>query len=211
MGVQKTVIGRSPEDFGAGTVEVEGNEVKIAGGTGALALGVPGNIYDNSPARIHTDVVTAEDFPGSAFAEIGSPVPNKGIIVNPREYALRGDLSTGKGSLAPSLTLPIGSTVSFMTFGHVVAFLAIAPSILESMESRIIVGQPPLFSTEATYKVGDIVDHEGFFMKCIEAVTTAGEWDDDKWRDLASTGHDPFYGGDDTELCVIEVNGFKSA
>ena len=212
MGVQKTVIGRDPEYFGAGTVIADGEEVKISGGTGALALGVPGNIYDASPARIHTDVITEEDLDGSPCAVIGLACANKGVIVNPREYALRGNLDTGTGGpLAPSLMLPAGSTASFMTFGHVVVYLAFAQGILSIMDGQIIVGKPAEFSATATYDVGDIVEHEDSLFRCISAVTAAGAWTGDtNWRLLGDGNHDPYNGGEDTELCVLEINGFKS-
>ena len=215
MSVQKTVIGRDPEYFGAGTVIADGEEVKISGGTGALALGVPGNIYDASPARIHTDVITEEDLlvDNAPCALIGRAYANKGVIVNPREYALRGNLVTGTGGpLAPSLMLPVGSTASFMTFGHVVAYLALAQVILGVMDGQIIVGKPAAFSTAATYDVGDIVTYNNGFYKCKAAVTVAGAWTGGtNWRRLGAGPLNPYValGGEDKELCVLEINGFK--
>ena len=211
MGVHKTVIGRAPEYFGAGTVIADGEEVKISGGTGALALGVPGNIYDASPARIHTDVITEGDLINAPCAWIGFAYANKGVIVNPREYALRGNPATGEGPLAPSLMLPVGSTASFMTFGHVVAYLALAQVILGVMDGQIIVGKPAAFSTAATYDVGDIVTYNNGFYKCKAAVTVAGAWTDDtNWRPFGLADLNPLVGGEDTELCVLEINGFKA-
>ena len=212
MGVQKTVIGRDPEYFGAGTVIADGEEVKISGGTGALALGVPGNIYDASPARIHTDVITEADLGVAPCAVIGQVCPNKGVIVNPREYALRGNLATGTGGpLAPSLAIPVGSTASFMTFGHVVVYLALAPEILHFMDGQVIVGKPAEFSTAATYDVGDIVTYNNGFYKCKAAVTVAGAWTGDtNWRPFGIADLNPLVGGEDTELCVLEINGFKA-
>ena len=56
MGVQKKILKRDPAFYGgAQATDSAGNSIAIGGGTGTLALGVPGNIFDASPARIHTE------------------------------------------------------------------------------------------------------------------------------------------------------------
>ena len=97
---------------------------------GTLALGVPGNIFDATPARIMTTVLTAA-------AEVGTFVTGLGVIVNPREYANKG--TTGN-PLAPSLTLPAGSVAEICTFGHIVVSTEKIADIQSGMNCRVIVG-----------------------------------------------------------------------
>lgn len=80
--------------------------------TGALALGVPGDIYDNSPLRSHP-------FIADKARECGTWVPNFGLIINPKEYALMG-------GLAPSLTVQKGQCVTCATMGHFVVAMGVA-------------------------------------------------------------------------------------
>ena len=203
MGVQKKILTRDPSFYGAGTVTgADGLAKTIQGGTGTLALGVPGNIFDASPARIHTNVLTAD-------SDCGTFVVGEGVIVNPREYALRGTTETdgsgnpiGYNTLAPSLTLSAGMVASFMTFGHVVVFLKNANAILTAMDGSILVGAPAAYDASADYAVGDYVTKDGVVYKCNTAISggetwTAGHWDAIDDSDTS------------TDLCVLEVNGLK--
>lgn len=199
MGVQKKILTRDPSFYGAGTVTgADGKQKTILGGTGTLALGVPGNIFDASPARIHTAVLPDD-------ADIGTFFPDEGIIVNPREYALKGEAGN---PLAPSLTLSAGMVASFMTFGHVVVYLADAEVILAAMDGSYIVGKPAEFSATSTYAVGDIVSYTNSgttqIYKCKTEVSSAGDWAT-VGANFQQYGIDP----DDTDLCVLEVNGLK--
>ena len=194
MGVQKAILTRDPSYYGAGTViGADGNPKQIQGGTGTLALGVPGNIFDASPARIHTALVPA------GGADVGTFVSGEGVIVNPREYALKG---VAGDPLAPSLTLTEGMTASFMTFGHVVAYLKNANAILAGMDGSILVGAPAEYDATADYAVGDLVTKDGVVYKCNTAITGGETWTAGHWDALDAT-----YTG--TDLCVLEVNGLK--
>jgi hypothetical protein len=197
MGVQKAILTRDPSYYGAGTViGADGNPKQIQGGTGTLALGVPGNIFDASPARIHTALVPA------GGADIGTFVAGEGVIVNPREYALKG---VAGAPLAPSLTLTGGMTASFMTFGHVVVYLKNAATILATsggMDGSIIVGKPADWVKSATvsYKAGDLVTYtDGKVYEAKVDVAANQDWD--------TTTNFAEYTGDD--LCVLEVNGLN--
>ena len=193
MGVQKKILTRDPSFYGAGTVTgADGLAKTIQGGTGTLALGVPGNIFDASPARIHTNVLTAD-------SDIGTFVAGEGVIVNPREYALKGEAGN---PLAPSLTLTAGMVASFMTFGHVVVYLKDANAILAAMDGSILVGAPAEYSATADYAVGDLVTKDGVVYKCNTAISGGETWTVGHWDALDST-----YTG--TDLCVLEVNGLK--
>lgn len=217
MGVQQEIIKRTPAFLGTAKVtDSTGAETDqaLGGATGALAIGVPGNIYDASPARIHTESLTTA-------ADIGTFVPGKGIIVNPREYALRGE--AGK-PLAPSLTLPAGTPASFMTFGHVVVKKTEVANIIAAsgkMAGSIIFDPPSAQGVTAAsydaattvqnshpYAVGD-VGTEGSsptkYYVCIAAYTsdasaTAFSSDTTHWAELDT---------DTLGVCVIEVNGLN--
>lgn len=194
MGVQKAILTRDPSFYGAGTVTgADGNPKQIQGGTGTLALGVPGNIFDASPARIHTALVPA------GGADIGTFVAGEGVIVNPREYALKG---ANGDPLAPSLTLTEGMTASFMTFGHVVVLLKNANAILAAMDGSFIIGAPAEYDATADYAVGDYVTKDGVVYKCNTAISGGESWTSGHWDAVGSTDTS-------TDLCVLEVNGLK--
>lgn len=203
MGVQKKILTRDPSFYGAGTVTgADGTQKTILGGTGTLALGVPGNIFDASPARIHTNVLTAD-------SDIGTFVAGEGVIVNPREYALRGTTETdgsgnpiGYNTLAPSLTLSAGMVASFMTFGHVVVYLKNANAILAAMDGSILVGAPAEYDATADYAVGDYVTKDGVVYKCNTAITGGESWTVGHWTAIDDTDTS-------TDLCVLEVNGLN--
>lgn len=80
--------------------------------TGVLALGVVGEFYDDSPHRTHPFVM-------DKTRKVGTFVPNFGIIVNPKEYALMG-------GLAPSLDLQKGQMVQTTSFGHIIVAMGVA-------------------------------------------------------------------------------------
>lgn len=110
--MQKEVLKRSFEDAGttyawknaAGESQSAGKVQKMA--TGGLALGVPGDPYDNSPMRVQPFIV-------DATRKVGGYVPNFGLIVNRHEYALYGGLE-------PSLALVKGQQVNCASMGHFV-------------------------------------------------------------------------------------------
>lgn len=133
MAVQKKVLARGYAGIDKVEVGANGTLTAIQAATGTLALGVPGNIYDATPARIVTAVLTAD-------AEIGDVVTIggiTGIIVNAREYA---NVGTDGNPLAPTLNLPSGTTVSVCSLGHVVVAADKVDGILEKMVGRVIVG-----------------------------------------------------------------------
>lgn len=100
--------------------------------TGRLALGVPGQFYDASPRRVHTEVLDAD-------AEPGQFVEGKGVLVNVRELALSG---TEDGTLEPSLKVSNGDAASFCTFGHVVVKKSELEAIMGGMKATVIAGDP---------------------------------------------------------------------
>lgn len=191
MGVQKEILTRSIDSMTY--TAADGTSVTITGKTGTLALGVPGNIFDASPARIHTAVLT-QDY------DIGTCVGGEGIIVNPREYALKGEAGN---PLAPSLTLTAGMVASFMTFGHVVTYLREANANLDLMEGHVLVGAPAEYDASADYAVGDLVTHDDEIFKCTTAITGGEVWTSAHWKYLDDADTDI------TDLCVLEVNGLK--
>lgn len=217
MGVQKKILTRQinlavPEDS--------------VGKAGALALGVPGNIYDASPFRIHTEELTND-------ADFGTYVDGKGVLVNPREAALVGKAGN---PLAPSLTLSPGDAASFMTFGHVVVRCDEVSKISLGMNVVPLFGYeytkvvatagdtfvvvPDVaddFSTSTAYVTGDFVKYSGKIY-CFKQDHTAGAWSgtdatdtsvvpDDDWPgDEADEGKLYKFYGDN--VCVVELNGF---
>ena len=110
--MQKEVLTRSFEDAGttyawkgaAGTEQGTGKVQKLK--TGGLALGVPGDPYDDSPRRVQPFIV-------DEARKVGGYVPNYGLIVNSKEYALYG-------GLAPSLALVKGQQCNCASMGHFV-------------------------------------------------------------------------------------------
>lgn len=95
------------------------------------AFGLPGEFYDDSPRRAHTFkmALNGEALPtfGYAFtatsnegeAQPGGSNAFLGILVNPKEHALRGGLTA-------SLTLPEGAVGTLCDFGRVLVTVAAA-------------------------------------------------------------------------------------
>ncbi|MCQ2299924.1 MAG: hypothetical protein MJZ81_07370 [Bacteroidales bacterium] len=114
MSVQHSVIKRgsfNPNDVVPTETAGVKSDKSVTGGQGGLATGVPGNLLDDTPHRVATGIVEA----GPVAA--GEYVEGKGVVVNPREYAMAG---IGGDPLKPTLVLSSGDAASFCTFGHVV-------------------------------------------------------------------------------------------
>ena len=233
MGVQKVILKRNPQvtasytkpDGSVGTTVLNGE-------TGCLALGVPGNIYDASPARIHTAKLGSD-------AEIGDFVEGQGIIVNAREYALVGGTNPATGTheaLYPSLILSGGDAASFMTFGHVVVKCKNVSNIFTKMDGIPLAGYnkdeakavctdavaktitmvrdlPPVSSFD-TPADGDIGQDNGVAKKYVLSTTSWTEISFSSAADYDPDGSyskgDPLYFWGDS-LCVIEVNGIQAS
>ena len=124
MAVQSEILTR--------TVTYSGNGLdgKFVSGTGTLALGIPGKIYDTFPGQgpgCHT-VTLKED------AEVGTYLEGQGIIVNAPEYALQGSPT----ALSPSLILKAGMVCSVVTEGHVIVKESEVAKILAGMYGRVL-------------------------------------------------------------------------
>lgn len=90
-----------------------------------LAFGLPGEFYDNTPRRNHTYKLAANGTSAPTVAYIFTETDNEGeaqvggtgtfagILVNPKEYALRGGLT-------PSMVMPEGSVGTLCSFGRVI-------------------------------------------------------------------------------------------
>lgn len=124
MAVQSEILTR--------TVTFAGNGLKgkFASGTGTLAMGIPGKIYDTFPGAgpgCHTTTLKED-------AEVGTFLAGQGIIVNSPEYALQGSPT----ALSPSLTLKAGTVVSCVTMGHVIVKESSVDAILAGMNGRVL-------------------------------------------------------------------------
>lgn len=123
MAVQSEILTRTV------TFSGDGLEGKFASGTGTLALGIPGKIYDTFPGQgpgCHTTTLKKD-------AEVGTYLDGQGIIVNAPEYALKG---TDKSALEASLVLKEGTVVSVVTMGHVMVKQSEVETILANMYGR---------------------------------------------------------------------------
>ena len=113
--------------------------MQFASGTGTLALGIPGKIYDTYPGQgpgCHTTTLKAD-------AEVGTFLDGQGIIVNAPEYALVSTTESLGGdaknsALSPSLWLKAGTVVSCVTMGHVVVKESEVEKILAGMTGRVL-------------------------------------------------------------------------
>ena len=124
MAVQSEILTR--------TVTFAGNGLKgkFASGTGTLAMGIPGKIYDTFPGAgpgCHTTTLKED-------AEVGTFLAGQGIIVNAPEYALQGSPT----ALSPSLTLKAGTVVSCVTMGHVIVKESSVDALLAGMTGRVL-------------------------------------------------------------------------
>ena len=124
MAVQSEILTRTVTFAG------DGLKGKFASGTGTLAMGIPGKIYDTFPGAgpgCHTTTLKED-------AEVGTFLAGQGIIVNAPEYALQGSPT----ALSPSLTLKAGTVVSCVTMGHVIVKESSVDAILAGMTGRIL-------------------------------------------------------------------------
>ena len=125
MAVQSEILTRTVTFAGDGLKE------KFASGTGTLAMGIPGKIYDTFPGAgpgCHTTTLKED-------AEVGTFLAGQGIIVNAPEYALKG---TDKSALEASLVLKEGTVVSVVTMGHVIVKESSVDAILAGMTGRVL-------------------------------------------------------------------------
>ena len=124
MAVQSEILTRTVTFAG------DGLKGKFASGTGTLAMGIPGKIYDTFPGAgpgCHTTTLKED-------AEVGTFLAGQGIIVNAPEYALQGSPT----ALSPSLTLKAGMVVSCVTMGHVIVKESSVNAILAGMTGRVL-------------------------------------------------------------------------
>lgn len=124
MAVQSEILTRTVTFAG------DGLKGKFASGTGTLAMGIPGKIYDTFPGAgpgCHTTTLKED-------AEVGTFLAGQGIIVNAPEYALQGSPT----ALSPSLTLKAGMVVSCVTMGHVIVKESSVDAILAGMTGRVL-------------------------------------------------------------------------
>ena len=124
MAVQSEILTRTVTFAG------DGLKGKFASGTGTLAMGIPGKIYDTFPGQgpgCHTTTLKED-------AEVGTFLAGQGIIVNAPEYALQGSPT----ALSPSLTLKAGTVVSCVTMGHVIVKESSVDAILAGMTGRVL-------------------------------------------------------------------------
>ena len=124
MAVQSEILTRTVTFAG------DGLKGKFASGTGTLAMGIPGKIYDTFPGAgpgCHTTTLKED-------AEVGTFLAGQGIIVNAPEYALQGSPT----ALSPSLTLKAGTVVSCVTMGHVIVKESSVDAILAGMDGRVL-------------------------------------------------------------------------
>lgn len=124
MAVQSEILTRTVTFAG------DGLDGKFASGTGTLAMGIPGKIYDTFPGAgpgCHTTTLKED-------AEVGTFLAGQGIIVNAPEYALQGSPT----ALSPSLTLKAGTVVSCVTMGHVIVKESSVEAILAGMTGRVL-------------------------------------------------------------------------
>lgn len=123
MAVQSEILTRT-------VTTSDGAGFKFASGTGTLALGIPGKIYDTYPGQgpgCHTVVL-------KEAAEVGTYLDGQGIIVNAPEYALKGSPT----ALSPSLALQAGTVVSCVTMGHVIVKESEVDAIKAGMYARVL-------------------------------------------------------------------------
>lgn len=123
MAVQSEILTRTVATF-------DKAGYKFVSGTGTLAMGIPGKIYDTFPGQgpgCHTVTLKAD-------AEVGTYLEGEGIIVNAPEYALQGSPT----ALSPSLMLKAGMVCSVVTMGHVIVKESEVDKILAGMNGRVL-------------------------------------------------------------------------
>ncbi len=231
MAVQKSILAR--------TFTSKDGDYTITGATGALALGVPGTLYDASPYRAHT-AVAPED------GSFGKVMDGEGIPINPREHANYGVFSDGaaeSGPLGANLTFKKGEVCTFVTFGRVVCNRFDAVFILNKMNGRIFVDcadkvavalsqyaedvaiMPDKIADWAAstdYAKGAFVTNGGKVYCAKADVAGADTFSADSWYEVDTDttaiywDSNPIKAGtsylycDPGALCVMEVDGFKS-
>lgn len=95
---------------------------------------------------------------------------------------------------------------------------ALTPGALNNFAQNVIANYP-VFSTSATYEVGDRVRYSWNLWECKTAITTAGAWDADYWTELpalidmieSSSGGLPDVTASDNGKILQVVNGAWAA
>lgn len=136
-------------------------QTKVRGPRGAMAYGVPGEVFDSSPLRAHPYTLTAD-------SNVGYYVANQGLIISPKEYALRGTDA--------SLAVYAGTAVTCATFGHFIVALTATDTTADASA----------WAVSTDYAVGDYVKVTGtptVYYRCTVAHTSAasGTIDTDKF------------------------------
>ena len=57
--------------------------------------------------------------------------------------------------------------------------------LIDTEFGKIYTNIAPVFSTSSTYAVDDFVIYEGVLYKCINAITTAGDFDINDWQSIS--------------------------
>lgn len=197
MALQKEIL-KWTKDF---SVTIDGETKTFTSGTGAVAGGIPGKIYDVAYGPVvHT--ITLD-----SAADIGSFVADHGVIINAPEYALTG---TADGALVPSLTVRKGCVVSVMTAGHVWVKCGLADAILTAMNGKFLFGsKKPTGITE--YVAAQDVNADAFVSK------DGAYYQNKTGAKLLGTEYATWDAivekltkvGSADDLCVIEINGVK--
>lgn len=134
MAVQSEILTRTV------TQTLPGTSVKFAAGTGTLAMGIPGKIYDTFPGQgpgSHTTVLKES-------AEVGTFLEGHGIIVNSPEYALEGSPT----ALAPTQVVKAGTVVTCVTVGHVMVKESEVDAILAGMSGSVLAYPTEMFDDD---------------------------------------------------------------
>ena len=156
-------------------------QTKVRGPRGAMAYGVPGDIFDNSPLRAHPYTLQAD-------AVVGTYVSGQGLIISPREYALRGTDA--------SLAVLAGTPVTCATFGHFIVALTATASASDI----------DAWAISTAYAVGDYVKVTGtptLYYRCTVAHTSAASGTIDLTKFVEVT--------DEEAIGAAAVAAFKSA
>ena len=144
MAVQSEILTRTVTFAG------DGLSGKFVSGTGTLALGIPGKIYDTFPGQgpgSHTTVLKED-------AEVGTFLAGHGIIVNAPEYALQGSPT----ALSPSLVVKAGMVVTCVTMGHVMVKESEVDAILAGMTGRVLDYPTEMFEDDDASDASDDSD-----------------------------------------------------
>lgn len=151
MAVQSEILTRTVTQI------LPGTDVKFVSGTGTLAMGIPGKIYDTFPGQgpgSHTTVLKER-------ANVGSFLPGHGIIVNSPEYALEAAPDT-TSALAANQSLKAGTVVTCVTMGHVIVKESEVEAILAGMNGSILKYPTEMFDDDDESDASDASDADSY-------------------------------------------------